>query len=54
MPSTPDDFRDFQVIESRDESVVGIERGNLVFLSADTDSTQTQFVAKSQLDLPYD
>ncbi len=54
MPSTPDDFREFQIIETRDESVVGIEGGDLVFLSTDSDSRQTEFVLKSKLDLPYD
>ena len=54
MPATPDDFRDFQIIETRDKSVVGIESGNPVFLSADAESRQTELVPKSQLVLPYD
>ena len=33
MPVTPDDFREFEIVESVDESVVGIEDGDLVFLS---------------------
>jgi hypothetical protein len=53
MPSTPDDFRQFQVIETRDESVVGIEDGDLVFLSTDSDSRQS-LVGKNQVSLPYD
>jgi hypothetical protein len=54
MPATPDDFREFQIIESRDESVVGIEGGDLVFLSSNVDSVQTEFLLKSQISLPYD
>ncbi len=53
MPSTPDDFREFQIVETRDESVVGIEDGDLVFLSSDSDSSQT-LVAKGDFNLPYD
>ena len=54
IPVTPDDFRDFVVVESHDESVVGIEGGNLVFLSAAVEATQTELIPKSRLDLPYD
>jgi len=54
IPVTPDDFRDFVVVESHDESVVGIEGGSLVFLSADVEATQTELIPKSKLDLPYD
>jgi hypothetical protein len=53
MPATPDDFREFQVVETRDESVVGFEGGDLKFLSSDSDSSQT-LVAKSTVTLPYD
>lgn len=53
VPATPDDFRRFQIIESRDESVVGIENGKLVFLSTEADSSQTEVVAKDSLSLPY-
>jgi hypothetical protein len=53
MPATPDDFWQFQVLETRDESVVGIEGGDIVFLSTDSSSVQT-LVSKSSVDLPYD
>jgi hypothetical protein len=53
MPATPDDFRHFQVVESTDESVVGIEGGDLVFLRTDAISSQT-LIEKSSLKLPYD
>jgi hypothetical protein len=54
MPATPDDFRDFQIVESRDVSVVGIESGDIVFLSSDATSVQAEFVPKNQIPLPYD
>ena len=54
MPATPDDFIDFVVIESRDESVVGLEGGDLVFLSAKVSATESELVAKRDLNLPYD
>jgi hypothetical protein len=53
MPSTPDDFYEFQVVETRDESVVGIEGGDVVFLSTNSESSQS-LIAKSQVSLPYD
>jgi hypothetical protein len=53
MPATPDDFREFQVVESHDESVVGIESGDLVFLSTESKSSQT-LVGKGEISLPYD
>jgi hypothetical protein len=53
MPATPDDFRYFQVVESRDESVVGVESGDLVFLSTESDSHQT-LIGKNSVDIPYD
>jgi hypothetical protein len=52
MPATPDDFREFQILESRDESVVGIEGGDIVFLSSAADIHQ-KLVPKHSLDLPY-
>jgi hypothetical protein len=52
MPATPDDFREFQILESRDESVVGIESGDIVFLSTDADIHQS-LVPKSSLRIPY-
>jgi len=54
MPVTPDAFWHFVVVESRDESVVGIEGGELVFKSAKIAATQTELIEKSALDLPYD
>ena len=53
MPLTPDDFREWQIVETRDESVVGIESGDLVFLSTKSDSVQT-LTAKGEIALPYD
>jgi len=52
MPATPDDFYEFQVLESRDESVVGIESGDIVFLHTDVDIHQT-LVPKSSVQIPY-
>ena len=52
-PVTPDDFRYFQVVESRDESVVGLESGDVRFLSTRSEAHQ-QLVAKGKLQLPYD
>jgi hypothetical protein len=53
MPATPDDFREFQVVDTHDESVVGIEGGDLVFLSTRSSSSQ-ELVSKSSISLPYD
>ena len=53
MHSTPDDFRAFQLLESRDESVVGIEDGDLVFLSTASDQHQS-LVPKNSVNIPYD
>jgi hypothetical protein len=50
LPSTPDDFREFQVVVTHDESVVGIEGGDLVFLSTRSDSNQL-LVDKNKIDL---
>ncbi|HET9862689.1 MAG TPA: hypothetical protein VFP37_04550 [Steroidobacteraceae bacterium] len=52
-PSTPDDFRRFQVVSSTDVSVVGIEDGDLVFLSTTSDSHQT-LIGKNEVDIPYE
>ena len=52
-PATPDDFRFFQVVESRDESVVGLESGDVRFLSTSAEAHQ-QLVPKGDLQLPYD
>jgi len=51
-PRTPDDFPEWQVVESLDESLVGIEDGNLVFLSANVESSQS-LVNKRDISLPY-
>ncbi|MEO8061898.1 MAG: hypothetical protein ABI821_04030 [Pseudomonadota bacterium] len=53
MPATPDDFTHFQVVESRDESVVGVEDGDLVFLSTEADAHQS-LILKSSVAIPYD
>ena len=53
-PATPDDFHHFVVVESHDESVVGIEDGDLVFKSARVAATQAELIDKSRLNLPYD
>jgi hypothetical protein len=53
MPSTPDDFDQFQVLESRDDSIVGVEDGDLVFLSTEVDQHQS-LIPKSSVKIPYD
>ena len=53
MPATPDDFREFQVLETRDESVIGIESGDLVFLRTDSNTSQS-LIAKGSIRIPYD
>ena len=53
MPATPDDFREFQIVDTIDESVVGIEGGDLVFLSTTSSSSQ-ELVSKGSISLPYD
>jgi hypothetical protein len=52
-PRTPDDFDEFQVVDTNDESVVGIEGGDLVFLSTTSKSSQ-ELVSKASVSLPYD
>ena len=52
-PATLDDFMEFQVVEILDESVVGIEDDDLVFLSTRSEAHQT-LVPKTSLDIPYD
>jgi len=52
MPVSPDDFREFQVLEVRDESVVGREGGDIVFLSMDADIHQ-KLVPRDSLDIPF-
>jgi hypothetical protein len=53
QPATPDDFRQFQVVESRDESIVGVEDGDLVFLRTESDAHQS-LVSKGSVAIPYD
>jgi hypothetical protein len=53
VPATPDDFRQWQIVEIRDESVVGIESGDVVFLSTNADLHQS-LASKSEYRLPYD
>ena len=52
FPRTPDDFREFQVIARHEESVVGMESGDVVFLSTDSDASQS-LVLKNSIHLPY-
>ena len=53
MPRNPDDFYEWQIVESRDESVVGIEGGDVVFLSTRADSAQ-KLAARKDIVLPFD
>ena len=53
MIATPDDFRDFQLVESSDESVVGFEGGDLRFLSTRAESYQS-LVPKDSVQIPYE
>ena len=53
IPATPDDFREFVLVESHDVSTVGIEGGDLVFLDAKVFAEQVELVPKGQLNLPY-
>jgi hypothetical protein len=50
-PASPFDFREVQVLETRDDSVVGIESGDIVFMSTDADIHQT-LVPKGSVDMP--
>jgi hypothetical protein len=52
MPATPDDFLEFQILETRDESIIGVEGGDVVFLSTGAEVSQT-LVPKSSLKIPY-
>jgi len=53
MPATPDDFDKFQIVDTHDESVVGIEGGDIVFLSTESTSSQ-ELISKNSIKLPYD
>ncbi|MBC8024827.1 MAG: hypothetical protein H7Y89_02450 [Steroidobacteraceae bacterium] len=52
-PATPDDFYEWQLLDVRDESVIGIESGDIVFLSTDSVVKQ-KLVRKGEIQLPYD
>ena len=52
QPATPDDFREFQILDVHDESVIGIEAGDIVFLGTDADIHQRR-VPKGSLQIPY-
>ena len=52
MPVSPDYFRDYQVIDTRDDSLVGFEGGDLVFLSSDSESHQ-KLVPRNSPDIPF-
>ncbi len=51
--ATPDSFQDFVVVESRDESTVGLEDGDLVFMNARVEARETELIPKGQFNLPY-
>jgi hypothetical protein len=53
QPATPDDFTQFQVVEIRDESIVGVEDGDLKFFSTESDAHQS-LILKSLVSIPYD
>jgi hypothetical protein len=50
-PASPFDFRMYQVLTTRDDSIVGIESGDIVFLSTNAD-VQQKLVDKHELDVP--
>jgi hypothetical protein len=52
MPATLDSYFHWQVVETADESVVGIEDGDLKFLSTRSESSQT-LVPKGEISLPW-
>src|SRR5688572_189969 len=51
IPASPFDFTEFQVLNTRDESIVGIESGDIVFLNTDADVHQT-LVPKKSIEVP--
>jgi hypothetical protein len=53
QPATPDDFTHFQVVESRDESIVGIEDGDLKFFRTEADAHQA-LIPKGSVAIPYE
>jgi hypothetical protein len=50
-PASPFDFRQYQVLTTRDDSVVGIESGDVVFLSTSAD-VQQKLVDKHDIVVP--
>lgn len=54
MPATLDSFDHFVMIESRDESIVGIEDGEIRFLKATVDAAEKAMLPKAEVDIPYD
>jgi hypothetical protein len=50
-PASPFDFRQYQVLSSRDDSIVGLEGGDVVFLSTNAD-VQQRLVDKHDVDVP--
>ena len=52
-PATPDDFYEWQILDVRDESVIGLEGGDIVFLSTDSETRQ-KLVPKVEIQLPFD
>ncbi len=53
VPASPFDFTEFQVLDTRDESIVGIESGDIVFLSTEASVRQT-LVPKNSIEVPTD
>jgi hypothetical protein len=53
MYATPDSFQEFVVVESRDESTVAFEDGDLVFMNARVEARETELIPKGQFNLPY-
>jgi hypothetical protein len=54
MPATLDNFEHFVVIESRDESIVGIEDGDIRFLESKVDAIERELLPKADVDIPYE
>jgi hypothetical protein len=53
VPASPFDFSEFQILTTREESVVGIESGDIVFLSTEA-SVQQALVPKNSIEVPTD
>jgi hypothetical protein len=54
IPGSPFDFREVQILATRDRSVIGIEGGDLRFLSTDSDTVQALVDRKSIPELAVD